>query len=54
MGIEVASKEDLQSGDLMFQKNTDSRGGITHVGIYIGDGKVINNKTTGVNVVIEV
>lgn len=35
------SKRDLQPGDLVFLQNT-YRAGISHVGIYIGDGKMIH------------
>jgi cell wall-associated NlpC family hydrolase len=35
------SKSDLQPGDLVFLQNT-YRAGISHVGIYIGDGKMIH------------
>ncbi len=35
------SKSDLQPGDLVFLQNT-YREGISHVGIYIGDGKMIH------------
>jgi cell wall-associated NlpC family hydrolase len=35
------SKSDLQIGDLVFLQNT-YRAGVSHVGIYIGDGKMIH------------
>ena len=38
----------IQPGDLVFFKNTDNRNGITHVGIYQGDGKFIGAQTKGV------
>ena len=44
----AVSKNDLQKGDLVFFQNTDSRNGITHVGIYQGDGKFIGAQTKGV------
>lgn len=34
--------EDLSLGDLVFFKNTGSRSGITHVGMYIGDGVMVH------------
>lgn len=34
--------EDLRLGDLVFFKNTGSRTGITHVGMYIGDGLMVH------------
>lgn len=40
VGTYVA-KKDLQPGDLVFLQNT-YRAGISHVGIYIGDGKMIH------------
>ena len=40
VGTYVA-KSDLQPGDLVFLQNT-YRAGISHVGIYIGDGKMIH------------
>ncbi|MCR8746284.1 C40 family peptidase [Romboutsia lituseburensis] len=35
------SKSNLQSGDLIFS-SSDSSGRVTHVGIYVGDGKMIH------------
>lgn len=35
------SKSNLQSGDLIFS-NSDQNGRVTHVGIYVGDGKMIH------------
>ena len=40
MGTYV-SKASLQPGDLVFLQNT-YRQGVSHVGIYIGDGKMIH------------
>lgn len=38
--------EDLKLGDLVFFKNTGSRTGITHVGMYIGDGLMVHASQT--------
>ncbi len=45
-GREV-SRHDLQPGDAVFFSNTGSRSGITHVGMYIGDGKFLHAPKTG-------
>ena len=45
MGTYVA-KSDLQAGDLVFFAGT-SASGISHVGIYVGDGKFIHSPHTG-------
>ncbi len=45
-GREV-SRNDLQPGDAVFFKNTGSRTGITHVGMYIGNGKFLHAPKTG-------
>lgn len=49
-GIKVA-KKDLQPGDLVIYKNT-SLTRIGHVGIYIGDNKMIHASEPGVGVII--
>jgi cell wall-associated NlpC family hydrolase len=41
------SRNDLQPGDAVFFSNTGSRSGITHVGMYIGDGKFLHAPKTG-------
>ncbi|RBY78066.1 lytic transglycosylase [Blastococcus sp. TF02-09] len=40
-GTAVASLADARPGDLVFFDNSSSRAGIDHVGIYVGDGKMI-------------
>jgi hypothetical protein len=49
-GVEVSLGE-LQPGDLMFFRDTYQRG-ISHVGIYIGDGKFIHAASTKRGVVM--
>ena len=46
------SKSNLQKGDLVFYKAKGSRGGASHVGIYIGGGQVIHESKPGVGVKI--
>lgn len=46
----VIAKEDLQNGDLVFFSNTTSRGFASHVGIYIGNGKMIHAGNGGIAV----
>lgn len=43
----AVSRNDLQPGDAVFFSNTGGRSGITHVGMYIGDGKFIHAPKTG-------
>ena len=45
-GVLVARK-DLQTGDLIVFKNTTRSGGISHVGIYVGDGQFIHSSSFG-------
>ena len=40
------SKADAQVGDLVFFSGTSGKSGYTHVGIYIGDGKMINSASS--------
>lgn len=48
----IIPKEELQSGDLvLFQRTTAQRGISTHVGIYLGDGKLIHAGGRGITVV---
>lgn len=49
-GVPVSAK-DLRPGDIVFQQNT-YRWGLSHVGIYIGDGMMINaqSESTGVTI----
>ena len=46
------NKSDLQKGDLVFYKAKGSKGGASHVGIYIGSGQVIHESRPGVGVKI--
>lgn len=46
------SKSNLQKGDLVFYKAKGSRGGASHVGIYIGGGQVIHESRPGIGVKI--
>ena len=46
------SKSNLQKGDLVFYKAKGSKGGASHVGMYIGGGKVIHESKPGVGVKI--
>ena len=50
----AVSKRNLQPGDLVFFRGSDARGGLPgHVGIYIGDGMMIDAPHTGSSVRIE-
>ena len=44
--------EELQPGDLIFQANT-YKTGISHVGIYIGEGKILHAKGKAYGIVID-
>lgn len=48
-GTEI-SKDNLQSGDLVFFQNTYQTDGASHVGIYIGNDQFIDCGSTGVRV----
>ncbi len=39
LGQFVSRRQDLHSGDLVFFKDTYSGAGISHVGVYLGDGQ---------------
>lgn len=48
----IIAKEDLQPGDLVIFSNTSGTGFATHVGIYLGNGKLIHSGTSrGVSIV---
>ena len=48
----IVAKEDLQPGDLVIFSNTGSRGFASHVGIYLGNGKLIHaSETKGITIV---
>ena len=40
------SKSSLKAGDLVFFRGTTGRGGITHVGIYVGGGRFVHAGTS--------
>ena len=44
-GGQHVTRDELQAGDLVFFQNT-YRKGVSHVGIYIGNGKFIHNDST--------
>lgn len=43
----------LEPGDLVFFSDTDSTSNVSHVGIYYGNGTMIDAPTTGQNVSIQ-
>ena len=47
----IVAKEDLQPGDLILFQNTGSARGLSHVGMYIGGGKLIHAGSKGITVV---
>ena len=52
-GSPVASIADAHPGDLVFFDHDKSRPGVDHVGIYVGDGKMIAAPKTGDSVKIQ-
>lgn len=52
-GIAVASMAAARPGDLVFFDYSSSRAGIDHVGIYVGNGKMIAAPQAGENVKIQ-
>ena len=48
----IIAKEDLQCGDLVFFENTTGDGHFaSHIGIYLGDGKLIHSGSHGIAIV---
>jgi cell wall-associated NlpC family hydrolase len=47
-GVKIAARSSLRRGDLVFFRN--SSGVIHHVGMYVGDGKIIHAPHTGTTV----
>ena len=48
----IIAKEDLQCGDLVFFENTTGPGNFaSHIGIYLGDGKLIHAGSNGITIV---
>ncbi len=52
-GTAVASLADARPGDLVFFDNSSSRAGIDHVGIYVGNGKMIAAPQVGEKVKVQ-
>nr|AIA90866.1 NLPC_P60 [uncultured Bacillus sp.] len=42
------AEKDAKAGDLVFFQGTDSQGGMTHVGIYIGNGRMLDSEDSGI------
>ncbi len=47
----IIAKEDLQPGDIIIFQGTAGVRGVSHVGMYIGDGKLIHAGSRGITVV---
>lgn len=47
----IVAKEDLQPGDLILFQGTAGVSGVSHVGMYLGDGKLIHAGSRGITVV---
>jgi soluble lytic murein transglycosylase-like protein len=52
-GRPVASLADARPGDLVFYDYSSSRAGVDHVGVYIGDGKMIAAPQAGESVKVQ-
>jgi soluble lytic murein transglycosylase-like protein len=52
-GKAVASLADARPGDLVFFDNSSSRAGVDHVGIYLGNGKMIAAPQAGESVKVQ-
>ncbi len=52
-GTPVASLDEARPGDLVFFDNSSSRPGIDHVGIYVGDGRMIAAPQEGESVKVQ-
>lgn len=44
-GVQVGGYDNLEPGDMMFFSNTSGRRGITHVSMYIGNGRMVHAMT---------
>ncbi|KRM07539.1 cell wall-associated hydrolase [Liquorilactobacillus ghanensis DSM 18630] len=47
-GMKHVAEKDAKAGDLVFFQGTDSQGGMTHVGIYIGNGRMLDSEDSGI------